>query len=45
MNSETFAEWLRRQGHRVYRTASSYWYEAGPRVLQAFPLSLGHHTG
>jgi len=37
MNPETFAEWLRRQGHRVYRTASSYWYEAGPRVLQAFP--------
>jgi len=37
MNAETFAEWLRRQGHRVYRTASSYWYVAGPRVLQAFP--------
>jgi hypothetical protein len=37
MNPETFAEWLRRQGHRVYRTASSYWYEAGPRVFQAFP--------
>ncbi len=37
MNAETFAEWLRRQGHRVFRTASSYWYEAGPRVLQAFP--------
>ncbi len=37
MNPEIFAEWMRRQGHRVYRTASSYWYEAGPRVLQAFP--------
>lgn len=37
MNAETFAEWMRRQGHQVYRTASSYWYEAGPRVLQAFP--------
>ena len=37
MNAETFAEWMRRQGHAVYRTASSYWYEAGPRVLQAFP--------
>ncbi len=37
MNAEVFAEWLRRQGHRVFRTASSYWYEAGPRVLQAFP--------
>jgi hypothetical protein len=37
MNPEVFAEWMRRQGHRVYRTTSSYWYEAGPRVLQAFP--------
>ncbi len=37
MNAEVFAEWMRRQGHCVYRTASSYWYEAGPRVLQAFP--------
>ena len=37
MNSEVFAEWLRRQGRKVYRTASSYWYDAGPRVLQAFP--------
>lgn len=37
MNAEIFAEWLRRQGHQVYRTASSYWYDAGPRVLQAFP--------
>lgn len=37
MNAETFAEWMRRQGRRVYRTESSYWYEAGPRVLQAFP--------
>jgi hypothetical protein len=37
MNPEIFAEWMRRQGHKVYRTASSYWYNAGPRVLQAFP--------
>lgn len=37
MNADTFAEWLRRQGHRVIRTASSYWYDAGPRVFQAFP--------
>jgi len=37
MNAETFAEWMRRQGRRVVRTASSYWYEAGPRVFQAFP--------
>jgi hypothetical protein len=40
MNAETFAEWMRRQGHRVFHTASSYWYEAGPRVLQAFPYHL-----
>jgi len=37
MNAEIFAEWVRRQGHRVFHTTSSYWYEAGPRVLQAFP--------
>jgi hypothetical protein len=37
MNAESFAEWLRRQGRQVVRTASSYWYEAGPRVFQAFP--------
>lgn len=37
MNAETFAEWMRRQGHKVYRTTNSYWYTAGPRVLQAFP--------
>jgi len=37
MNADVFAEWLRRQGYRVVRTASSYWYEASPRVYQAFP--------
>jgi hypothetical protein len=37
MNSEIFAEWLRGQGHRVLKTPSSYWYNAGPGVLQAFP--------
>ncbi len=37
MNADIFAEWLRRQGYRVLRTASSYWYEASPRVYQAFP--------
>jgi hypothetical protein len=37
MNAEIFAEWLRRQGHKIYRTSSSYWYNAGPHVLQAFP--------
>jgi hypothetical protein len=38
MNAEIFAEWMRRQGHKVFRTASSYWYDAGPRVLQAYPF-------
>ena len=37
MNAEIFAEWLRRQGHKVTKTASSYWVEVGPRVFQAFP--------
>jgi hypothetical protein len=37
MNAECFAEWLRHQGYRVLRTPSSYWYEAGSRVYQAFP--------
>jgi len=37
MNAETFAIWLERQGYRTVRTQSSYWFEAGPRVLQAFP--------
>jgi hypothetical protein len=39
MNGEIFSEWLKRQGHRVYRTESSYWYNAGPMVLQAFPYN------
>ena len=37
VNAEISAEWLRRQRYRVVRTASSYWYEASPRVYQAFP--------
>lgn len=37
MNPEVFAEWFRRQGHRVVRTQSSWWYEASARVWQAFP--------
>ena len=37
MDADTFAIWMQRQGYRVYRTPSSYWYNAGPRVLQAFP--------
>jgi hypothetical protein len=38
MNAGFFAEWLRRQGYRVVRTPSSYWYEITPRVYQAFPF-------
>ena len=38
MNADTFAEWMRHQGRQVIHTASSYWYDAGPRVFQAFPL-------
>ena len=37
MNVKYFSEWLVRQGHKVYHTESSWWYDAGPRVLQAFP--------
>jgi ribosomal protein S18 acetylase RimI-like enzyme len=37
MNTELFAEWLRRQGHRIVKTESSYWYNAAPGVFQAFP--------
>jgi len=39
MTGEMLAEWLRRQGHRIVRTTSSFWYNQGPRVYQAFP----HH--
>lgn len=38
MNVDSYVEFLRRQGHRIYRTESSYWFDAGPRVLQAFPF-------
>ena len=37
MNPDTFAAWLTRQGYSVIHSPSSYWYNAGPRVLQAFP--------
>jgi len=37
MNADIFAEWLRRQGHSVVRTTSSYWYDKSSRVYQAFP--------
>jgi hypothetical protein len=37
MTPEIFAEWMRRQGHRVVRTASTYWHSQGPGAYQAFP--------
>lgn len=37
MTTEILAEWLRRQGHTVVKTQSSYWADFGPRVFQAFP--------
>lgn len=37
MTPEVVAEWLRRMGHCVVRTRSSYWFDAAPRVFQAFP--------
>jgi hypothetical protein len=40
VNAQIFAEWLRRQGHRVIETGSGYWVSSGPRVHQAFPYHL-----
>jgi hypothetical protein len=37
LNADIFASWLRIQGHRVVHTTSTYWYEAGSHVYQAFP--------
>lgn len=37
MNPENFAEWVRRLGHRVVRTESSYWVNAESHIFQAFP--------
>jgi hypothetical protein len=37
VTAEVFAEWLRRRGIPVVRTASSYWHLQGPRAYQAFP--------
>jgi len=37
VNVEIFAEWLRRQGHSVVKTPSSYWHTTGRGVYQAFP--------
>jgi hypothetical protein len=34
---DIYAEWLRRQGQRVLRTASSYWHSGELGVYQAFP--------
>ena len=38
MNIEILSEWYRRQGHRVIHSPSSYWFNAGPWVYQAFPF-------
>lgn len=40
MTPEVFSEWLCRQGHKVIRSKSCYWYDQGPRVYQALP----YHT-
>ncbi len=37
MNAEIFAEWLLRQGFKTYKTESSYWFNQGFKVFQAFP--------
>lgn len=37
MDTENLVEWFQRQGHQVIRTPSSWWYDAGPHVYQAFP--------
>jgi hypothetical protein len=37
MTPEVVAQWLQRIGHRVVRTKSTYWFNAGPRMYQAFP--------
>jgi hypothetical protein len=37
MTPDIYAEWLRRLGQRVIRTASSYWHSEGLGVYQAFP--------
>jgi hypothetical protein len=37
MNAEIFAEWLRRQGFKIYQTPQTYWCEINSRAFQAFP--------
>jgi hypothetical protein len=45
VSPEVVAEWFRRQGHRVIRTPSSWWYEASARVYQAFPFHWSIRPG
>jgi hypothetical protein len=37
MTPEIFAEWMRRQGRRVFRTESTYWHSQELGAYQAFP--------
>lgn len=37
MNADTYSEWLRRQGHLVVRTASTFWHSESLGVYQAVP--------
>jgi hypothetical protein len=37
MNTDVPLEWLSRQGHRIYISESSYWYDIGPKIYQSFP--------
>lgn len=37
MNADIYSEWLRRLGHRVIRSRSSYWHSSGMGAFQAFP--------
>jgi hypothetical protein len=43
MNAEIFKEWLDRQGHHTIRTRCTQWYDAAPRVFQAFPYHWTVH--
>jgi len=37
MNPEIFAEWMRRRGHRILKSDSTWWHQQGPLTYQAFP--------
>jgi hypothetical protein len=37
MKTEQFAEWLRRQGHRIVSSESCLWFDPGPRIFEALP--------